>query len=284
MTTPTSWKFEDRTAAARDFARAIRADALRMVHRAGSSHIGTCLSMADLLACMYTSVLRIDPENPEDPERDVFVFSKGHGAAIVYASLARRGFFPLDWLESFCQDGTRLSGHITRTGVPGVEFSSGSLGHGLSVAAGLALCAKLDGSPRRAFCLLSDGECDEGSTWEAVLFAPHHGLDNLVAIVDFNKIQSFGSVKEVLDLDPFADKWRAFNWGVREIDGHDHAAILEACGALPFEPGRPSVILAHTTKGKGVSFMQNELQWHYRSPNDHQLAVALAEVEGGVSP
>lgn len=266
---------------AREFARAIRSDALKMVHRANASHIGTCLSMADLLACLYTSVLRVDHDQPEAPERDRFIVSKGHGAAIVYAALARRGFFPLDWLETYCADGTRLGGHVTSHGVPGVDLSSGSLGHGLSVATGHALCAKLDGTGSRAFCMMSDGECDEGSIWEAVLFAPHHGLDNLVAIVDFNKIQSFGSVKEVLDLDPFADKWRSFNWAVREIDGHDYAAIFEACDALPFIKGRPSVIIAHTTKGRGVSFMQDQLLWHYRSPNADQLAVALAEVERG---
>jgi transketolase len=270
-----------RIAAARDFARTIRADALRMVHRAKASHIGTCLSMADILACLYTSVLRIDPARPDDPERDRFILSKGHGAAIIYAALARRGFFSPDWLETYCADGTRLAGHITQHGVPGVDFSSGSLGHGLSVAAGLALGAKLDGSPRRVFCVLSDGECDEGSIWEAVLFAPHHRLDNLVAIVDFNKIQSFGRVKDVLDLHPFADKWRAFNWAVREIDGHDPSAILDACDALPLEAGRPTVLIAHTTKGRGVSFMQDDLLWHYRSPDADQLARALAEVERG---
>lgn len=281
MTTPTSSMPDARLDTARSLARAIRGDALRMVHRANASHIGTCLSMADLLACLYGSVLRVDPGRPDDPERDRFILSKGHGAAIVYAALARRGFFPLDWLDTYCADGTRLAGHITSHGVPGVDFSSGSLGHGLSVATGHALCARLDGSARRVFCLMSDGECDEGSIWEAALFAPHHGLDNLVAVVDFNKIQSFGTVKDVLDLDPFADKWRAFNWGVREIDGHDCAAIFEACDAVPFEPGRPSVILAHTTKGRGVSFMQDQLLWHYRSPDADQLSRALAEVESG---
>lgn len=263
----------------RELARRVRLGALSMVHKAGASHIGTCLSMSDLLACLYSFGMKVDPAKPADAGRDRFVLSKGHGAAGVYAVLAESGFFPREWLETYCADGGKLAGHITHHGVPGVDFSSGSLGHGLSVAAGMALAAKRDGAAWRAFCLLSDGECDEGSIWEAVLFAPHHQLDNLVVLVDFNKIQSFGTVKEVLDLDPFADKWRAFNWGVREIDGHDHEQIAGALDALPFVKGRPSVIIANTVKGKGVSFMENKLLWHYRSPDAAQLAQARSELE-----
>src|SRR3954468_23068585 len=196
-----------------EFARRIRAHALHMVHAAKASHIGGCLSMADLLAVLYTRVLRIDPVNPGDPERDRFILSKGHATAIVYAALAERGFFPTADLASYCQDGSSLTGHISHA-VPGVEVSTGSLGHGLPIAIGMALAARSAGARSRVFCLLSDGECDEGSNWEGILFAPHHKLSNLCVIVDFNKIQSFGTVAEVLNLDPFAEKWKAFGWHV----------------------------------------------------------------------
>jgi transketolase len=174
-----------------------------------------------------------------------------------------------------------LAGHITHHGVPGVEVSTGSLGHGLPIGCGVALSGKHDNQPYRVFVLLSDGECDEGSNWEAALFAPHHHLDDLIAIVDYNKIQSFGTVKEVLDLEPLAQKWRAFGWAVREINGHDLEQIEDALKSVPFKIGRPSCIIAHTVKGKGVSFMENQLAWHYKSPNDEQLRQALAEL--GVS-
>jgi transketolase len=262
----------------RGFAARIRAHALRMVHRAGASHIGTCLSMADLIAVLYDRILRIDPHRPDWPARDRLILSKGHGAAILYAALAERGFFSPNLLESYCQDGSQLGGHICHHNVPGVEVSTGSLGHGLSIGCGMALAAKRDISQVRVFVLLSDGECDEGSIWEAVLFAPHHKLDNLVAIVDYNKIQSFGTVKEVLDLEPLPDKWRAFRWAVREIDGHDQAQIEQALADVPFEKDRPSVIIAHTVKGKGVSFMEDRLLWHYRSPSEDELNRALIEV------
>ena len=178
-------------------------------------------------------------------------------------------------------DGSPLAGHATHKDVPGVEVSTGSLGHGLSLAAGMALAAQRDGRGHRVWCMLSDGECDEGSVWEAALFAPHHRLDNLVAIVDYNKIQSFGTVKEVLDLEPLGEKWRAFGWGVREIDGHDLGAIEEAFAAVPFAAGRPSCIVAHTVKGKGVSYMEGKLLWHYRAPRGEDLETALREIEEG---
>jgi len=262
-------------------ARRIRAHALRMLSRANASHIGSCLSIADLLAVLYGRILNVDPVRCDCPDRDRFILSKGHAAAIYYAVLAERGFFPLEWLDTYCEDGSRLTGHVTTPGVPGVEFSTGSLGHGLSIGNGMALVGKQDGRPYRIFVLLSDGEMDEGSNWEAILFAAHHRLDNLVAIIDYNKIQSFGSLKEVLDLEPLAEKWRAFRWAVWEIDGHEHDQIKEALSCAPFEPGKPSVIIAHTVKGKGVSFMEGQLAWHYKSPNDQQLAQALSEVGGG---
>ena len=261
-------------------AKAIRADSLRMVYQANASHIGTCLSMADLLAVLYADVLRVDPTCPEWPDRDRFVLSKGHGAAVAYAVLAECGFLPREWLDDYCRDGSKLTGHISHY-VPGVETSTGSLGHGLSIGCGMALAAKRRKQNFRVFVLLSDGELDEGSNWEAILFAPHHGLDNLTVIVDYNKIQSLGDVKDVLDLDPLADKWRSFRWGVREIDGHDHSQITDALSATPFATGLPSVVLAHTVKGNGVDFMQNRLLWHYRPPNEAQLTEALAQMGYG---
>ena len=249
-----------------------------MVHRVNASHIGGCLSIADVLAVLYGAVLRVDPARPDWPDRDRYVQSKGHAAAILYAVLAERGFFPLSRLEGYCGDGSDLCGHVTNPHLPGVEVSTGSLGHGLPIASGMALAAKREQRPVRAFALLSDGELDEGSNWEAVLFAGHHRLDNLVAIVDYNKIQSFGTVSEVLDLELLADKWSAFRWAVREVDGHDIDALLAAFAATPFEPGHPSVVIAHTVKGKGVSFMENDLAWHYKAPDAAQLARALAEV------
>jgi transketolase len=255
--------------------------ALRMVHEARSAHVGGSFSMADLMAALYGGVLRVDPSRPEWPDRDRFILSKGHACAAFYAALASRGFFPEDWLDTFYRDGGRLAGHASHTGVPGVEFSTGSLGHGLSVATGMALAAKRDGAPWRTFALLSDGECDEGSTWEPILFAPQHRLDNLVAIVDYNKIQSLGRTKDVLDLDPFADKWKAFGWAVREIDGHDMDQVLDALTSVPFVAGKPSCVIAHTVKGKGVSFMEDKLLWHYRNPSAEEYAAAVAEIEGG---
>jgi transketolase len=264
--------------ALKELARTIRAHTLRMVHRSKASHVGTCLSMADILAVLYGRTLKVDPLVPGWPERDRFILSKGHGAAIVYAVLAERGFFPKEWLATYCEDGSGLCGHITHRNVPGVEASTGSLGHGLSIGCGMALAEKRSRQVGRVFVMLSDGELDEGSTWEAVLFAPHHRLDNLTAIVDYNKIQSFGSVSEVLELEPLADKWRAFGWAVREIDGHDYDEIIDALSHLPQEAGKPTAIIAHTVKGKGVSFMENELAWHYKSPDDEQLARALREL------
>jgi transketolase len=266
-----------------ELARRIRAHALCMVHHADASHIGSCLSIADILAVLYRGVLRVDPARPQWPDRDRCILSKGHAAAALYAVLAEAGFLPRTWLDTYCDDGSALAGHCTAHGVPGVDFSTGALGHGLALGCGVALAAQRDARPYRAFVLLSDGECDEGSTWEAALFAPHHRLDQLVAIIDYNKIQSFGAVRDVLDLEPLADKWRAFGWSVREVDGHDHAQLDTALQAVPFEPRRPSCLIAHTIKGKGVSYMEGQLAWHYRSPNAEQLAAALAEL-GALAP
>jgi transketolase len=268
-------------AACAALARRIRRHAICMAARARSSHVGTCLSMADLLAVLYGRALRVRPHEPEWPGRDRFILSKGHGGAGLYATLAERGFFPLAWLEEFCADGSRLMGHVSHVGVPGVEVSTGSLGHGLPIACGMALSLHREQSDARVFALMSDGECDEGSVWEAALFAAHHRLENLVVLVDYNKIQSLGRVEDILGLEPFTDKWCAFGWAARTIDGHDVNAIADVLGAIPAEPGRPTCVIAHTVKGRGVSFMENTVLWHYRAPAGEELRLALAEIDRG---
>ncbi len=261
-------------------ARKIRRHAVQMTHLGRSSHVGAVLSIADILAVLYGKVLRVRPNNPKWEGRDRFILSKGHAGAGVYAVLAECGFFPRSWLKTHYQNGSLLSGHVSHKGIPGVEFSTGSLGHGLSVGAGIAYGAKMDDQDYRTFVLLSDGECDEGSTWEAALFAAHHRLENLVAIVDYNKIQSLAPVKETLDLEPFEDKWRAFGWEVATVDGHDHKQLVEVFKALPLgKAGKPNCILAHTVKGKGVSFMENTVLWHYRTPQGDEYERALKELE-----
>ena len=261
-----------------ELAKRLRIHALRMTSRSKSSHIGSCLSVADVLAVLYGEFLNFRPNEPEWADRDRVVMSKGHAAAVYYAALAEAGFFGTDRLDHYGTDGQPLSGHVTHSNNPGVEFSSGSLGHGLSLAAGVALGLKWKKSSARSVAILSDGECDEGSIWEAALFAPHHGLGNLICIVDYNKIQSFGSVSEVLELEPFADKWRAFRWNVEEIDGHDHDAVKNGL-ARAGSTDVPTVLIAHTIKGKGVSFMENELLWHYRPASSEQLEIAIQELE-----
>ncbi len=233
--------------------------------------------MADILAVLYGDVLRVDPKRPDWLDRDRLIVSKGHAAAAVYAVLAEKGYFPIERLDEYCCPTFSLTSHVNHY-VPGVEVSTGSLGHGLPIACGMALAAKRGGLPWRVFALLSDGELDEGSNWEAILFAGHHRLDNLTMIVDYNKIQSFGRVKEVLDLEPLTDKLRAFRWGVREADGHDVGLLQGMLSNVPFEVGKPNVLIAHTIKGKGVCFMEDQLAWHYKSVSAKQLEEALKEV------
>jgi transketolase len=228
---------------------------------------------------LYSGILNVDPAEPESLDRDRFVLSKGHAGGGLYAALAESGFFPVEKLLTHYQDGSDLSGHVSHK-LPGIEVSTGALGHGLSISAGMAYAGKLREAGHRVFCLLSDGECDEGSTWEAVLFAAHHGLSNFVAIVDYNRIQGIAPVSEVIELEPFADKWTAFGWGVQEVDGHDHEALHRALAAVPFVVGKPSCLIAHTTKGKGVGFMENTVLWHYRIPRGAEFDAALAELEG----
>jgi transketolase len=249
-----------------------------MTHRAKSSHVGGGLSMAEILAVLYGRILKVRPDDPAWPERDRFILSKGHACAGLYAVLAERGFFPLSDLQSFYQDGSRLLGHATHVGVNGVECATGSLGHGLSIACGMALAARSSTPAFRVFAVLSDGECDEGSIWEAALFAGHHRLDNLTVIIDYNRIQSLGATDQVLTLDPLIDKWRAFGWAALEVNGHSVEELSGALSKLPHEAPRPTCIVAHTIKGKGVSFMENQLLWHYRTPQGDEYDRALTEL------
>ncbi len=260
--------------ATRALALSIRKHALSMIRAAGSSHLGSSLSMADILAVLYGGILDVSPENVAAPDRDRFILSKGHACAALYAVLADCGFFPVAWLETFYQNGSKLAGHAT-TSVPGIEVSTGSLGHGLPIACGMALAAKRDGHSYRILTILSDGECDEGSVWEAALFAAHHCLENLIVIIDYNKIQSLGNVSDVLKLEPFGAKWEAFGWSVVQIDGHDHEKLIETLANEDDETRKPKCIIAHTLKGKGVPFMENQLLWHYRSPNADEYSRAL---------
>lgn len=260
-------------------ARRLRASVLRMLHLGRASHAGSNLSMVDILAVLYGAVMRIDPTRPDHPDRDRLIVSKGHAAAGLYAVLAERGFIPREWLWTFYQDGSPLAGHVTKHGVAGVELSTGALGHGLSVGTGMAIAAARGGSDHRVFVLLSDGECDEGSIWEAAMLAAHHGLDNLVVVVDYNKIQSLDLVERTLALEPFAAKWEAFGWAVEEVEGHDVPALLECLGSVPLTTAKPTCVIAHTIKGKGVSFMEGEVLWHYRPPSEDELERALAELD-----
>lgn len=261
----------------RALARRMRAHQLRMVHRARASHIASALSITDIVAVLYGRILRMRPDLPDWAERDRFLLSKGHACVAVYAALAECGFMEPGELESYGNDHSVMMNHISHQ-VRGVEFSTGSLGHALPFGAGKALAAKRRGAAWRTFVVLSDGEWGEGSNWEACLFASHHRLDNLVAIVDYNKLQSLTTVAETLALEPLEAKFSAFGWSVRRVDGHDHEALAQALDAMPWESGKPSMLVADTVKGKGVSFMENAVEWHYRSPSDAQLAQALAEL------
>lgn len=263
-------------------ANRIRKHVLEMTNRGGSSHVASAFSMADILAVLYGGgILNFDPTNPKLPSRDRFILSKGHAGAGVYAVLAECGFFPREKLLQHCQDGSDLSGHVSHKGIPGVELSTGSLGHGLPVGTGMAYAGRLRAERHRIFVMLSDGECDEGSNWEAILFAAHHRLSNLVAVVDYNKIQSLDRVENTIRLEPFADKWRSFGWAVREVNGHDHEELKQVFAGLPFNSDQPSVVLAHTTKGKGVGFMENTIEWHYRTARGANYETAMKDLEAG---
>lgn len=255
----------------------VRVDSLNMVATANSGHPGGSLSEADILAVLYGRVMTHDPKNPQMPDRDRFVLSKAHACPALYAVLAETGYFPVSELSTFRQIDSRLQGHA-HIKTPGVEMSGGSLGQGLSFGLGTALAARLDGRPTRTYVLLGDGECDEGQVWEAAMSAPHHGLDNLVAIVDRNRIQNDRWTDEVMTLEPLADKWRAFGWEVTEIDGHSIKELIAAFGRAAGTKGRPTAIIAHTSKGKGVSFMEDNADFHGKAPSPEQLVQALAEL------
>ena len=292
MPEESSYSYEEKTHAAfggapidtgnpRVLAWLIRRHGLEMTHLSRGSHIGAIFSLAEIMATLYTGVLNVNPADPAMPDRDRLILSKGHAGAAVYAALAERGFFPVEELKTHYANGSRLSGHVSHKGVPGVEFSTGSLGHGLPAAAGMALGAKKDHAPWRVYCVLGDGECDEGSVWETALQARQFALDNLIAVVDFNRMQSLDFCENTLALEPFADKWRAFGWRAIEADGHDvdalRAAFDEAKGNLG--GGQPTVVIAKTVKGKGVSFMENNILWHYRTPQGEEYEAALRELE-----
>jgi len=257
----------------------IRRHGIEMTHLSKGSHIGSILSVSDIVAVLYADVANVDPSDPEHDGRDRIILSKGHAGAAMYAALAEKGFFDIAELSTHYADGSRLSGHVSHKGVPGVEFSTGSLGHGLSVAAGMAYAAKKDGKSHRVFVILGDGECDEGSVWEAALVANHYKLDNLVAVIDHNRMQSLDFCEDTIALEPFADKWRAFGWTVLTVDGHDHDQLRTAFADAQASPG-PTAILAETVKGKGISFMENEILWHYRFPHEgEEYDSAVAELE-----
>ncbi|MEH6607779.1 MAG: transketolase [Halioglobus sp.] len=257
-------------------ARDIRRQSLKMVHRARASHIGSALSISDILAVLYGGVMRFDASQPMMGERDRFILSKGHACVAVYAALAEVGFLNEDDLVTFGKNESWLMNHISHK-VNGVEFSTGALGHGLPFAVGKALYAKRLGLAWRTYVILGDGEMDEGANWEALMFASHHKLSNLYAIIDYNKLQSLTSVSKTLALEPLADKLVAFGCLVSEVDGHDHVELDKVLASRG--GSRPRAIIAHTVKGKGVSFMENKVEWHYRNPNSEQLAVALKELE-----
>ncbi len=261
------------------FARELRINAVKMTHNGNSSHVGSVLSVADILAVLYSHILKINPQKPNLKDRDRFILSKGHAGAGVYSALAELGFFNKSELLQHCRNGSNLSGHISHKNIPGVEFSTGSLGHGLPVAGGIALAGKLRKKRFKTFVLMSDGECDEGSNWEAALFASHHKLENLIAIVDYNKLQSIKTIEETLGLEPFLDKWKSFGWEVKEVNGHNHKDLVDALSFDTNLKSKPKCIIAHTIKGYGVSFMENKVLWHYRSPQGEEYKQAISELE-----
>jgi transketolase len=267
----------------RSIARELRITDLEMIIEAGSGHPGGTLSAADMIAALYFYKLRLRPEEPAWPDRDRFVLSKGHCIPIVYAAMAKRGFFDESQLKTLRKLGSPLQGHPDRIRLPGVESSTGSLGQGLSIAVGMALAGKLDGASWRVYSMMGDGENQAGQIWEAAMFAPRHGLDNLCAILDYNQVQQTGKVAERLDIEPAGAKWAAFNWHVREIDGHDMEQIVDALDEAETITGRPTLIVSHTVKGKGVSFMELNSDWHGKAPEGEQAERALAELRGGES-
>lgn len=254
----------------------IKKSIIHMTHYSKSSHVGSCLSIVEILYTLYYRILRIDPNQPKMEERDIFILSKGHGSAALYATLAERGYFPKDYLDRYYIDGGLLPGHLDKESVPGIEVSSGSLGHGLSLGIGMAIARRISGNPAKVYVLLGDGECNEGSVWEAIMLAATLKLENLTAIVDFNKLQSFGRTNEVINQQNMSARWSAFGWDTHDVEGHDVTALEQL---LSSPQQGPKAIIAHTIKGKGVSFMADRLEWHYKSPDNEQYNQAVKELD-----
>jgi transketolase len=278
-TTSPSNKFNLSTAELKEIAKKLRRHVITMIATAGSGHPGGSLSAADIITALYFRVLRHDPKDPQWSERDRFILSKGHAAPVLYAALAEAGYFPVAELATLRKMHSRLQGHTDRTLTPGVEMSAGSLGIGLSFAIGVALAARLDSKTYRTYALLSDGECEEGQTWEAALAAAHFNLDNLTAMVDCNGMQLSGWTCDIMNLEPLIRKWQAFGWHVIDIDGHDFDQILAAFPRAEKTKGKPTVIIARTIKGKGVSFMENNVAFHGKAPTREEAEKALKELE-----
>jgi transketolase len=260
-------------------ARDLRKTVFNCICSSSGGHIASSLSIIEILVVLYHRILRIDPDNPKAPDRDRFILSKGHAGVSLYAILADQGFFPKKELCNFGKKGSILGGHPDMHKVPGVEASTGSLGHGFSFGAGMALAGKLDHKDYRVFVLLGDGECQEGSVWETAMFASHHKLDNLIAIIDYNKIQAMDRLDRIVSLEPLTAKWKAFGWEVKEADGHNTRELNDILSCVPFAKGKPSLLIAHTIKGKGIAFMENTAIWHYRMPNVEELKAACKELD-----
>lgn len=259
-------------------ARELRKAVFKAICKGGGGHIPASLSIVEILIVLYCDVLKIDPKSPKDPMRDRFILSKGHAGVSLYAILADRGFFDKKCIDTFGKCGTILGGHPDMHRVAGVEASTGALGHGFPFGVGVALAGKMDKKNYRVFVLVGDGECQEGSVWEAALFAPQHKLDNLTVIIDYNKLQAMDRLEKIVSLEPLVDKWRSFGWEAKEVDGHSIPELGDIFKSLPFISGKPNLIIAHTTKGKGISYMEEAPIWHYRLPNKEEMKIACEEL------
>lgn len=261
-----------------EMAKKIRGKVIELSYNAGTPHLGSSLSCVDIVVALYWSALKIDPKNPKAPERDRAILSKGHSATVLYSALALRGFFPIEHLQTYNQDGANLPEHPSPNCLPGIEIATGALGHGLPIGVGMALAAKIKRQNYRVYVVMSDGECNEGTVWEAALFAPAKKLDNLCTIVDYNKWQATGRSNETMSLFPMKEKWASFGWSAYEIDGHDFKALTQTLCNVPDGSGKPVAIVANTVKGKGVSFMEDDNNWHYKIPNEEEVKKAFAEL------
>ncbi|MBB14299.1 transketolase [Candidatus Poribacteria bacterium] len=256
----------------------VRGEVIQLSHSAQTPHLGSSLSCIDILVVLYWSILSIDSQNSTAPDRDRFILSKGHAATALYAALAYRGFFPLDELRNYAQPGSVMAEHPSIGSAPGIEAATGSLGHGLPIGLGMALASQIQNLSYRVFVVMSDGECNEGSVWEAAMIAPAHGLSNLIVVIDYNKWQATGRSQDVTSIDPLDGKWRAFGWDVYELDGNSIENLVNVLGSIPNSANKPIAIIAHTIKGKGVSFMEDDNNWHYRIPTASEVEEAKKEL------